>query len=841
MKIVIHLSCVLFLSAFLIMGCSSGNSLNLSGFPSKVETENMSQFIGVTDFTSDGLPSGGMGTLGLFSLWLDPQSGQADITPLRQNSLTDVLEVVDITNFLKLAPCSDCVRLKSVSLTPDGFPILTIGIRHPFEAGDILKPPSGKNRADLHVFNVEGIVISNAPATNYSQIGESLADFNLANADGFTAYLDSVIDEFYPTDATIHPYITHFDDYSAGNYSASNPTGFATVTSPPPSGYLVMPMGCDYDYKDYIFNITDPFEFIFAVGCTYAVSAASKSERFIPEYRCPQHNKKASSEVWIEIISNNLEGGNESSQAEIEINVVDINHGVDVGTNLDQMLADSSVSQILIEIPGVETGLINVDTSSPTGFGHDQSDPLAYPATITNTASASSGIYSGLVKVVDSYDPGLNTSPLLEGMDGIKRVDPLLNPLTGLFEISEFATYATFEIEISYTPNIPPVAVLDPVSTVINETETVWFDASESYDTDGTIELYEFDYDWDGVEANFAANASNTTGIIESSPYYSQGVYTAGLRVTDDRDDIAYDSATVTVCGENLTNWRTNLPNSPNQHYYAANLVIDNKIWSIGSANTNAMSVFDMTTESWDTTSRTPVPGGISYYAAAYHDGKIYLIGGLYGGTRINTTIVYNIASNTWDTTTVPPFDGIPRNVAKAVTYNDEIYFCYGLNNDFGGAQEGLDIYTPATNTWRIGTPAPVKRASPFWEVVGNKIYGGYSNNSIAPNSLTFEYYDPATETWTSMGNVDRFRGSVASVVVGEKIYLMGGQQNTTNAWNWVDVYDTIDDSWTQLLDLPEDRGYSPTCGFYGCNIYITVGRGDNYVNLTSTRAGEFF
>lgn len=42
----------------------------------------------------------------------------------------------------------------------------------------------------------------------------------------------------------------------------------------------------------------------------------------------------------------------------------------------------------------------------------------------------------------------MNESPLLNGMDGIKRVDPLANPLTGLFAISEFATYQTFEVEV---------------------------------------------------------------------------------------------------------------------------------------------------------------------------------------------------------------------------------------------------------------------------------------------------------------------------------------------------------------------------------------------------------
>ena len=50
------------------------------------------------------------------------------------------------------------------------------------------------------------------------------------------------------------------------------------------------------EYK-FAFDDDSSMDFIFAVGCTYAVSAASRAFRFTPEYRIPQHNKKAASEL----------------------------------------------------------------------------------------------------------------------------------------------------------------------------------------------------------------------------------------------------------------------------------------------------------------------------------------------------------------------------------------------------------------------------------------------------------------------------------------------------------------------------------------------------------------
>ncbi len=528
--------------ALFIAGCSHG-SVTTCETPSNQAISSLP--VWVSDYDENNNPAGGLGTLGLFDVHIDSSTLTGEMTSLRSSMSADVLEVVDITNFLQMAPCSDCAAIRGVEINADGNLVVKIGIRHPFEAGDPLKPVSGRNRADLHVFNVEGIVVSDGLAVNsFAGLGVTTGGFSLLNADGYTGYLDGTLDEIFPTDSNIHPFVTHFADYTQGSFDASNTMGFESVTDPPPSGNLVMAMGCDEDIRDYVFDFPEGnIDFIFAIGCTYAVSADYMSMRFTPEYRVPQHNKKAASYVNVVIDSNDLSGGDTASEAQLTIEVLDINHGVAVGTNLDEMRADSSVSAIEIEITSVTSMPVSFAIVPTGGDGRDPANPLTFTGTVLNESGADEGTYTGLVKVTDSYSTGLNESALLYGMDGIKRVGPIETPLNGLLTITEFATYQSFAIDVA-SGNEVPVAVLKPNPACGCQMEIIRFDGSESYDTDGTVELYEFDFDYDGL--NFEADVSGVEAVVDSI-LYTTGTYTAALRVIDDLGGSNIDTAQVNI------------------------------------------------------------------------------------------------------------------------------------------------------------------------------------------------------------------------------------------------------------------------------------------------------
>ena len=540
---------LLFLLALMLTSCSSGGGIttpspDTSGF----QASTYSDFpVAVSDWSTDGSPSGGTGMLGIFQAHIDIANLSGELVPLRDGALADVIEAIDITGFLTVAPCYDCVKLESVALNLSGNLVLSIAIKHPFPMGNPSNPITAMNRADLIVYNVEGIIVTDGAGT-YNALGKSFHEPLLANSDGYTGYLDTSLDVILNTTTTIHPYILHFDDFTSGNYNvSSNPvTGFPPAPTEP-SGNLVMGQGADFDSQEYEFDIADDvsFDFIYAIGATYGIAAASKLERFTPASMVPQHNKKAASEVKIEIVSMNLMSGDLLSDAELNITVLDMNHGVATGSGLNQMLAVSDVAQISIMVPGVmSTAITDTNPSPVSGSPRDPSDPLAYSYTITNSGDADAGDYYGLVKVLDSYPPAQNTLSLLEGMEGIKRVGPADSPLEGLFAITEFATYQVFQVSVGYGCG-PITGQIDspdcPITTFMNG-ETQDFEVSASSDNGGTILEYQMDYDYDGT--TFDIDASNTDGIFDDTgPYVNPNcgtppedpvTITVAFRATDD-------------------------------------------------------------------------------------------------------------------------------------------------------------------------------------------------------------------------------------------------------------------------------------------------------------------
>ena len=85
--------------------------------------------------------------------------------------------------------------------------------------------------------------------------------------------------------------------------------------------------------------------------------------------------------------------------------------------------------------------------------------------------------------------------------------------------------------------NRPPVAVFTESAETVYTNETIHFNASDSYDLDGTIESYFWDF----------GDGTNATGVVVEHTYEDDGTYTVTLTVTDDDDATGTATATKTV------------------------------------------------------------------------------------------------------------------------------------------------------------------------------------------------------------------------------------------------------------------------------------------------------
>lgn len=498
----------------------------------------------VSDVNADGTPISGGGAFGVFAVHVDSETLEYDMTPLRTNasSTKDVLEVIDITNFMTIWPCTDCASLLEVGYGgTNGILKLRFGIKHPFPAPNLSEPISGRNRADLNLFNIEGMLVFAENATLFPELGVKVSSTNrVKNAEGYSGYLDEALDAILPTAADIHPYQTFFVNYEDGNYSASNPFGFESIVTP--SGYMVMKQGSLQDTRFYNLSHTpgEQLDFLFVVQGNWGSSTDNYTHRFEPVYHCPQYNKKAASYVGVEVYGD-LIAGDPSSACDVHLDILDINYDAYVGPGIGEMLLESKIESIKIEVPNVTSGALEFNYPVPlNGDARDPQDPLHFEFEIRNLDGETEGTYAGLVEVIDTYQPNQNPNPLIGDNDGAERVPIGENPLEGLFEIDRFSTYMSFNVVIGEA-NQPPYAVFHTVPTsecYIPREVDVLIDASDSFDPNfgsgpcGDVVNYEFDFEWNGVLVDFSPDYSGSDSA-RIYQFLQSGPNVIGVRVTD--------------------------------------------------------------------------------------------------------------------------------------------------------------------------------------------------------------------------------------------------------------------------------------------------------------------
>ncbi len=113
-------------------------------------------------------------------------------------------------------------------------------------------------------------------------------------------------------------------------------------------------------------------------------------------------------------------------------------------------------------------------------------------------------------------------------------ISVVADPSNALNESDE--TNNQMGVIVTVAPNQPPIAEAGPdVNTFVGE--LVVFNASQSYDPDGTITSYAWDF----------GDGTTGTGQAVNHTYTNAGVYTVTLTVTDDKGAIGQDTLTTVV------------------------------------------------------------------------------------------------------------------------------------------------------------------------------------------------------------------------------------------------------------------------------------------------------
>jgi len=302
-----------------------------------------------------------------------------------------------------------------------------------------------------------------------------------------------------------------------------------------------------------------PLSAYLAIDASYGASAlgprtlpkTDPGGRLNPRYFNPEFNLK---EAWRTEASASgpVTAGDAGSQTEITLRAFDHQGALPAIGDFDPLTAQPTALRYPSDLAGADLAIPGV-LAAPRAIARDQftgdGTPTApYTTTVAITGdqvTADPGTYLGAVAFRDQM-----TSHAAE-------IDPL--PTKGytrdnvVVDRTDFTTYQLFTLQVlSGAGNQPPAADLAATPTEVPDGGTVQLAPGPgTADPDGSITLYEYDFDYDGT---FTVDATNTTGEAVTTPALENPttaplVRQMALRVADNGTPglTAIDSADITI------------------------------------------------------------------------------------------------------------------------------------------------------------------------------------------------------------------------------------------------------------------------------------------------------
>jgi N-acetylneuraminic acid mutarotase len=227
-----------------------------------------------------------------------------------------------------------------------------------------------------------------------------------------------------------------------------------------------------------------------------------------------------------------------------------------------------------------------------------------------------------------------------------------------------------------------------------------------------------------------------------------------------------YDPATDT--------WTSAHPIPRALHHNSA-AVAAGKLYSFGGPSMQAF-VYDEVNDSWSAVASMLFFHALTPAVGVFND-KIYVAGGANGGggnSMQNQVEVYDPVTNTW-TALQPMRDG--RNHCGGAFIGGKFYVVGGRRRVH--AVDSNEVYDPQTNKWERRAPLPTARGGIGVAAVSGELFV-FGGETLFPNGGgvvhgEVEVFNPATNTWRSLSPMPIPRHGIWASVIGNNIFLPGG------------------------------------------------------------------
>jgi len=202
---------------------------------------------------------------------------------------------------------------------------------------------------------------------------------------------------------------------------------------------------------------------------------------------------------------------------------------------------------------------------------------------------------------------------------------------------------------------------------------------------------------------------------------------------------------------------------------------------------------------------------GTRFHAAAWHDGKIYEIGGdLDGGVdsflATGSTKIFDLSGGSWTTGPAMPD---PAYGISAAVLDDEIYVIGGTNCEddphdgcaTGDVFDTVRVFDTVSGAWstEVADPAPFSLAFSAVVVSGGSIYVFGGLDSTGHSSAGVWIYNPvatAGSRWSTGTSMAAARAHAAGAIMDGKIYIAGGWDRGSTLLDALDIYNPTTDGW---------------------------------------------
>jgi N-acetylneuraminic acid mutarotase len=229
---------------------------------------------------------------------------------------------------------------------------------------------------------------------------------------------------------------------------------------------------------------------------------------------------------------------------------------------------------------------------------------------------------------------------------------------------------------------------------------------------------------------------------------------------------------------------------------------------------------------------------------SALYNNKMYVFSGfgcdqagVCGAELENMTAVFDPAigvNGQWTTLNAMPV-GVTH--VPAITVENEIWLVGGFRGNHGGPPiDTIQVYNPATDSWRYGPRLPTPFAAGGAAYVGRKVYvfGGLLPDRVTVTGAHYMYdLDNTAAGWQTMTPMPNPRNHLGFGVIAGRIYTIGGQIGhdcCTQDRDLVEVYDPVSNAWSTMNPIPDSISHME-CGTFAKDglIYVVGGNTQTY------------